>query len=316
MEPTDQDNPDVTPELLANLEREMVPFGRSFVDDPTAISRQLANEVFKKAIILQVTTVRETDYSEKNWEGQAGLIRKELLTPSPGKTNKDDDEYPSTEPHFAVTPVTAKHNIESREKGGVFHRFEATKILIAATSKSCTVAFPEGGWEHSTEDALSLRELVDAESPSGLDVTWGTIVTNPSSFVTAKSTSFEMVDDLFEIARGQKIAIVVSRRSPVTHKSAGVKTNAVDLKRYYGTELSSNIQTGVITGVARDGSFFTHDINTYKGCSGGIVFLLDVDQPSTVREEDYGKAIGVHGAGAAEDTNVAFALHGRRKDRQ
>jgi hypothetical protein len=122
-----------------------------------------------------------------------------------------------------------------------------------------------------------------------------------------------MVDDLFEIARGQKIAIVVSRRTPVTHKAAGVKKNAVDLERYYGTELSSNIQTGVITGVAGDGSFFTHDINTFKGCSGAIVFLLDVDQPSTVSEKDHGKAIGVHGAVAAEDTNVAFALHGKSR---
>jgi hypothetical protein len=314
MEPTtDQDNADVTPELLANLEREMVPFGRSFVDDPTSISKKLANEVFKKAIILQVTTVRDADDSEKYWEGQAGLIRKEQLTLSPGRTNKDDGDYPSTEAHFAVTPVTAKHNIESREKGGIFHRFDSTKILIAATSKSRTVAFPEGGWEHIPEDTLSLHELVDAESPSGLDVTWGTTFANPSSFVTAKSTSFEMVDDLFEIARGQKIAIVVSRRTPVTHKAAGVKKNAVDLERYYGTELSSNIQTGVITGVAGDGSFFTHDINTFKGCSGAIVFLLDKAQPSSVRETDYGKAIGVHGAGAAEDTNVAFALHGKSR---
>jgi hypothetical protein len=134
MEPTtDQDNPDVTPELLANLDREMVPFGRSFVDDPTVISKQLANEVFKKAIILEVTTVRGTDDSDKFCEGQAGLIRMELPTNSPGKPNKDDGEYPSTEAHFAVTPVTAKHNIESRVRDGVFHRFETTKILIAAT---------------------------------------------------------------------------------------------------------------------------------------------------------------------------------------
>jgi hypothetical protein len=73
MEPTRyQDNPDVTPELLANLERERVPFGRSFVDDPTVISKQLVNEVFKKAIILQATTVRGTDESDKCWEAQAG----------------------------------------------------------------------------------------------------------------------------------------------------------------------------------------------------------------------------------------------------
>lgn len=39
-----------------------------------------------------------------------------------------------------------------------------------------------------------------------------------------------------------------------------------------------------------------HDINTFKGCSLAIVFLLDKDQPDSVRENDNGKAIGVHGA--------------------
>lgn len=308
MEPTTEDHPDVTPELLANRERRMVPFGRSFVDDQTAISMQLANQVFKKAIILQVTTVGPED-SEKQREGQAGLIQRERLTPSPGNTGADHDGYPSTEARFAVTPVTAKHNVESREKEGVLQRFETAKILIASTSKVRTVAFPEGGCEPKPEDAVSLRELVDAASPSGLDLTWGTTIENPSSFMTAKSTSFEMVDDRFEIARGQKIAIVVSRRSAVTHKAAGAK----EMERYYGTEFNSNIQTGEIIGVAGDGSFFTHDINTFKGCSGAVVFLLDKNQPDSVREKDYGKAIGVHGAAAAEDTNVAFALHGKSR---
>jgi V8-like Glu-specific endopeptidase len=47
-----------------------------------------------------------------------------------------------------------------------------------------------------------------------------------------------------------------------------------------------------------DGDVFSHSINTYEGCSGAVVFLLDKDQPAeSVQEEDFGKAIGVHAAG-------------------
>lgn len=182
-------------------------------------------------------------------------------------------------------------------------------------SKSGFVTFPEGGWERDAEDALSLHELVDATSPFGLDYTFGTHFAQPSHFMTAKSTSFEMIDDHFELAPGQRIAIAVSRCSPVNIELTGIDTSTVeatkqfDPKRYCGTELTSNIQTGTIIDVTGDGSFFAHDINTYKGCSGAIVFLLDKNQPESVREQDYGKAIAVHGAAAASDTNIAFSIY-------
>ena len=40
-----------------------------------------------------------------------------------------------------------------------------------------------------------------------------------------------------------------------------------------------------------------YDINSFAGCSGAVVFLLDVNQPGSVREDDHGKAIAIH-AGA------------------
>jgi hypothetical protein len=73
--------------------------------------------------------------------------------------------------------------------------------------------------------------------------------------------------------------------------------------------LTSNIQTGKIIGVYGDGRFFTHAINTYKGCSGAVVFLLDKKQPDSVNVKDYGKAIAVHGAAAGQNTNVAFTIY-------
>jgi hypothetical protein len=210
-------NADIVPELLANRSRRMVPFGRSFVDDGTAISVRLANEVFKKAMVLEVTTVNEEDGSAKHWEGQAGLIRQEGLTPSPVRT-PEFDEYPFSvvEARFQVVPVTVKHNIESRivDHNNV-HRYFSSEIFNAFTSKIGIITFPDGGWERTSEDIVSINELVEgAESPSGLDFTWGNRVASPRNFITAKSLSFDMVDPHFELASGQKIAIVVSRRSP------------------------------------------------------------------------------------------------------
>ena len=59
------------------------------------------------------------------------------------------------------------------------------------------------------------------------------------------------------------------------------------------------IQTGVVTAVyGSNREVFGHSINTYEGCSGAIIFLLDKDQPpESVESHDYGKAIGVHAAG-------------------
>jgi V8-like Glu-specific endopeptidase len=79
------------------------------------------------------------------------------------------------------------------------------------------------------------------------------------------------------------------------------------MKRYFHIEGTSNVHTGTILGVAEDESYFSHDINTYKGCSGAIVFLLDQNQPDHVRSRDHGKAIAIHG-GADFENNRKFAF--------
>jgi hypothetical protein len=55
-----------------------------------------------------------------------------------------------------------------------------------------------------------------------------------------------------------------------------------------------------------------HDIHTFTGCAGAIVFLLDKDKPASVKRVDHGNAIAVH-AGAHPSTllvnrNVAFQI--------
>jgi hypothetical protein len=54
------------------------------------------------------------------------------------------------------------------------------------------------------------------------------------------------------------------------------------------------ICTGALLFVGHD--YGHHDINTFGGCSGAVVFLF-LDKPEIVLPHDYGKAVTVHAAG-------------------
>jgi hypothetical protein len=246
----------VAPELLLiDVERASVRYGRSYVDNASAISETLATTMFSKAILLEVTTVGEDD-GLTPWDGQAGLIRGSQITPLPQLRpgGNGGDEYTTAASRWTVFPVTAKHNIESRHEKTGFQRYHGAKMQTAAsTPKSVAVSFPDGGWEQEQhgEDARVIG-YVDGEpiqSPAGVDFTWGETVVRAHSFMTLKPTSFEMVREDFRTEPGQKIGIVVARRSPIAHDQARA-TISVDLSRYFGPDNSLgnslNIQTGQI----------------------------------------------------------------------
>lgn len=68
-----------------------------------------------------------------------------------------------------------------------------------------------------------------------------------------------------------------------------------------------NILTGKVTAV--DENMIVYDMNSYGGCSGAIIFLLDKDQPESVRPEDTGKAIAIHTGSHPDERinrNMAF----------
>jgi hypothetical protein len=45
----------VEPEIILNRDRSMVPWGRTYVDAPNAISKDLVNQVFKKACVPELS---------------------------------------------------------------------------------------------------------------------------------------------------------------------------------------------------------------------------------------------------------------------
>lgn len=73
----------------------------------------------------------------------------------------------------------------------------------------------------------------------------------------------------------------------------------------FGEPRRTNIYTGEIVRVGLH--HIECSINSFEGCSGAVVFLLDKKQPSSVLESDWGCAIAVHaGAHSRLDRNIAF----------
>jgi hypothetical protein len=99
--------------------------------------------------------------------------------------------------------------------GHGFQHYRGSKVLLSLSGESGFLSFPDGGWERNKEDALKLRLPNDSpsEEPSeslvGLDFTWGTMIDRNSSFLTRKSTSFDLVEDFH--LRGVKRLVSWSR---------------------------------------------------------------------------------------------------------
>jgi hypothetical protein len=151
----------------------------------------------------------------------------------------------------------------------------------------------------------------------GHDVTSAGQIDNPRNHFTRKELSFEKLerqDYRFQV--GQNIGIAVYRNFVVTAEDAGRPRNTLSndyLRDIYGHENRVNIYTGQITHVSPNGRAFEHNINTFAGCSGAVVFLLDQDQDENgVISADHGKAIAVHAGGkniaAGHISNLAFTI--------
>jgi len=100
---------------------------------------------------------------------------------------------------------------------------------------------------------------------------------------------------------------------PTKKSVAGAFEDEVDvadaqLKTIYGEHGQVNICTGEILHVGKD--FIEHDINSFTGCAGAVVFLLDMGQPDSVDPSDYGKAVAIHSGAhpVIGDRNVGFLI--------
>lgn len=318
------------PEKLIDLSRRVREVGTAFVDNGAAISPALAAIVSSKAFFLDIALKnRQTGEDSDPAVGQVGLIRGVRLTQSPPlkrQTVAGEDGRPAPilrSSGFSVTPATCLHNVASTpDENGEMIDYVNSRI-VAPTGNSVSINdFARAGYEVDSSDAVVIREGGENEADRifwryGHDVTSAGQITNPRNHFTRKELSFEKMerqDYRFQV--GQKIGMAVYRDFVVTAEDAGMPRNTLSsnyLRGIYGHENRVNIYTGQITHVSPNGKAFEHNINTFAGCSGAVVFLLDQDQDENgVISEDHGRAIAIHVGGkniaAGKISNIAFKI--------
>jgi hypothetical protein len=151
-----------------------------------------------------------------------------------------------------------------------------------ALAKTKHVSFPKMGLTMLQQPMIfkgADEDDNDVKLPFGLDFTFGSVIENPINSFTRPLTSFSIVRHDFRIEKGQKIGIAVWRVTKLVTKGTIGRLSLEEEAKYYGPPDVPVIQTGVITGLYGNGAVFSHSINTYEGCSGAVIFLLDKEQP-------------------------------------
>ena len=324
------------PEKLVDKSRRVNPLGQVNVDNGSSISSGLANVVAKKACLLEIIlqNMETQEFSQPCW-GQAGLIRGERITDSPPAKKQavagTGEEKPTAvipsnlrSGRFEATPITCIHNVEDDVEDSVTYKFNMSALIaVGENMAKFPVNFEKAGHTPSPNETIVLRPSDDENDPIAWqyhDVTKAPKVVNPRSRLTLKSLSFQLVRDDFEFQQGQKIGMAIYRNFEVTPDDAGMSlatTTVEELRLIFGQENSVNIYTGQIVNVSQDQQTFEHNINSYRGCSGAVIFLLDHNQNGNgVNDSDHGKAIAIHAGGdeLSDGTIVNFGFKIRPED--
>lgn len=287
---------------LVDDQRRVVSRGFGKVDDSSGvISETLMTEIPPKAIPLDVFYPLDdnVNFSTLGY-GQSGLIRKGgIISRSPGETTF----------HCTVVPVTAKHNLRivknKKSNSSIFVPKRATLNVEAGVADFVS---EDVGWEPSAAaDEIDIREGCEGSRPAftlwGLDISIGQEISKPMIPLTDPAYAFDLVRPKFKLKVGQKVAIAVNFRPKAkptkeSIKGSGPKIPGRDvseqaLEDIYGKPDCVNVYTGTITFVGE--KHIEYSCNTFSGCSGAVVFLLDKDQPDdSVQACDWGKAIAIH----------------------
>ena len=268
-------------------EREMIRRrGKPFSTDVgTAKEYELYEQLFHKLFngAAQLLTVY-TGY-QNTLEGQMGMVA----------LNGDDGP---------TTAVTALHNV-------VAHR-GSTPFALSCTfcgnrhNLSFQVEFQHLGLQKAKIQPLVIT-IGDTSInwEYGVDIAHGRFVENPSPVSTRDNFHvFKPVPKTYEYSIGTRIAMAIFAKQKATEESARINDmRTVDLEKVYGPPDEISIYSGTITGIGEQ--YFTHDMNSYRGCSGAITFLLE--------GEDAGKCIGVHVGSPPEiepPVNLSIKIHG------
>lgn len=274
-----------------------------FVDVEGALSPELMNEMKEKAMLTEMQYRRiepSFDYKFTAY-GQGGLFC-------------DNDE---------PVVVTARHNIQDyHSEDGAFNKFGSAVFEFVDRSGSGMIYDVELKRKNVKGEDFTFD---DGDKWDNYDFAMSCPIKERKEETDGKF--FEWVTESFGLEPGMKVGMVVKR--PKKPRLTWNSTGAIKVKRFpflnkvvdllplvgfedpelleiFGRSENVCFYTGEITtSVTQDGRGFKHDINSFQGCSGAIIFLLDKGNEGLVGPENYGKAVGVHAGGTGENGEVA-----------
>mmetsp|Transcript_24070 Transcript_24070/g.66747 ORF Transcript_24070/g.66747 Transcript_24070/m.66747 type:complete len:298 (-) Transcript_24070:147-1040(-) len=180
--------------------------------------------------------------------------------------------------------VTALQNIVKRR--GTTPKFAVCTFSGRRHNETFQVHFQHLGLPSSKIQPMVLT--IGDESVSweyGVDIAFGTFPAPAPTSSHQRYHVFQAIPQGYEYTAGTKIAMAIFTKQAATVESARITgPKDVDPTRVYGAPDEISVYAGIITEVGE--KFFVHDINSYRGCSGALVFLLD--------GPDAGRCIGVH----------------------
>jgi hypothetical protein len=299
-------------ERLIDSSRDCRVIRNTFVSGADDISTDLVNKVSKKACEFHIAFTHP-DTGNEYYHGQGGFLRGSMLAAArihPGNDCQPNSKRPriafQEDVSYEATPVTAKHNPKN---DGEETYLRTIAKCFDQVEKDITL--PDGGCTMSERMEIRLATATKRELTwSADDTSFGDTINDPSSILTKASRLFEKIPDTFRLREGHKIGVLVYRTFDITHEDAKAPLHT-DLVKLYGQKFQVCIYTGQVTEISANGRTFCHSINTFKGCSGAIIFLLDQNQEDDVAAEYYGRAVGVNVGGLDTDNNLGFLIHNR-----
>jgi hypothetical protein len=286
--------------------------GTTFLSGDHGISPGLVSTVSNRACQFTMTFSDEGD-DHSVYYGQGGLIRGDKIAETPvrgatagGNSNSRKRRRVSFSQFasYAAIPVTAKHNLELAQGDRAYLR----TIIKFVDGPDKDVSMPDGGCTMTGE--VEIRVGTNDTAPLFWDageVSFGDEISRPQSSLTKKPRLYVKAPNTFRLAVGHKIGIAVYRTFDITHEDAGAPIS-VRLEDVYGPKHQVCIYTGEVTEVSEQSETFCHSINTFEGCSGAVIFLLDQDQEDAPEEVADGMAVGIHVGGLDTTNNLGFML--------
>jgi hypothetical protein len=293
-------------ERLIDSGRAHTTVGTAFVSGDHGLSSTLVRNVSNKACQFKMTFDDEGD-DNIIYFGQGGLLRGDRIADTPegkGTNPKKRRRISFAEhPSFEAIPVTAKHNLELTDDDRNYLR---TSIKFVDGNEK-DVEMPDGGC--TLNDEVEVRKGSADTLPvfwDKDDVSFGKIIDRPKSSLTKKPRLFVKAPEGFRLKVGHKIGIAVYRTFDFTHEDASAPLS-VSLVDVYGPKHQVCVYTGDVLEIMEESQTFCHSINTFEGCPGAIVFLLDENQDCP-QEAMEGMAMGVHVGGLDDSSNIAFMV--------